>query len=467
MNNSIWYKRIPTLFGLLLLIGGIFGVNWAISHGVFFESQASPTYAPENIRITNITDISFTVSYTTKEQVLGTLSYGTSTGEGKVALDDRDQASGNPQPYFVHHITLKSLTAQTQYYYSIVSSDKIFLDDNKPFTTTTLTPLSQNPSQQQPIIGAVSHANGDKDNNVIVFLVSDNAQILSVLTHPDGTFVMPLNAIRSKDLSTYLTLTPQSVIKLLAQGTDAQAKASVFASQISPVPPLVLGNSYDFTTSSSISPQPVASGSADTAFPSFSATEANDDKPQIITPDNKEAFHDAQPEFEGTALPSSSVQIEIHSDTPITTSVTANKNGSWSYRPTTRLSPGEHTITIKTKDKNGILQTITRSFTVFAEGSQFTEPSVSPQQVTPTVSPTPTRIPSPSPTNSPTPPITLSPTFTPTPTTAMPPSGILTQSVAPVTQSPGSSLVFLSGIIATIMLGTGALLILLAKGSSL
>lgn len=467
MNGSIWYKRIPTLFGLFLLIGGIFGINWAISHGVFFESKASPTYTPENIRITNLSDSSFTVSYTTRAPVLGTLSYGTTPAEGKVALDDRDQQSGNPQPYFVHHITLKNLSAQTRYYYSIASSDKTFLDNDQPFSIMTLSPLSQNPSQQQPIIGNVSDVTGNKSNNIIVFLVSDNAQTLSVLSKADGTYIMPLNAIRSKDLTGYLTFTPQSIIKLLALGADNQATASVFASQISPVPPILLGNAYDFTTSSSLSPSPVATSSANESFPSFAGTEKGPTKPQILTPDNKEGFHDAQPEFTGTALPSQSVEIEIHSDTPITTSVTANKNGSWSYRPTTKLSPGEHTITIRTKNSNGILQTITRSFTVYAEGSQFTEPSVSPQQITPsslpTNTPTPTSIPSLSPTPTP----TVAATATPTPTIKTPVSGILTQSVAPVTQSPGSSFVFLSAIIATIMVGTGALLILLAKGSSL
>lgn len=463
MPNSLWYKRIPTLLGLILLGFGIFTVNWAVNNGVFFETQASPTYTPEEIRITNVTDTSFSVSYLTQDSVIGSLSYGTSPSGGKVALDDRDQQSGNPQPYQVHHITVKNLEPGTTYYFSITSSDKTFLDNDKPFKVSTATKLSEDPTTQTPIVGSATYPGRKADNNIIVYLVTDEAQTLSVLTKPDGGFVMPLNAIRTKDFSTYQKFVPTSTIKLLLVSPNSRATVSVLASQINPVPPVTLNNSYDFTSDIDISPVPIASDSADTSsFPSFSATEAGPPaNPEILTPEKDESFSDAQPKFEGKAIPNTQVEIEIHSDTPISTTVTANSNGVWSYRPTTQLSPGEHTITIKTKDSNGLLKTITQSFTVFAEGSQFTEPSVSPQQ--PSSTPTP-KVSTPTPTHTPTPTATATPTATPTPIQV---SGVLTQSVAPPDDSPGSPTVLFSGIIAAITVGTGLLLILLAKGSNL
>lgn len=464
MRNSLWYKRIPTLFGLLLLGIGVITLNYAVNHGVFFLIKASPTYTPEEIRITNVSDTAFTVSFVTKDRVLGSLSYGTSPGGGKIALDDRDQQSGNPQPYFMHHITVKNLTPDTTYYFSITSSNKTFLDNDKPFTIRTLPVLTENPTKQQPIVGTVSYPDGTKDNNVIVFLVSDNAQTLSVLTKSDGSFVMPLNAIRSKGKDSYVSFASNSIIKLLAVSPNAKATVSVLPAQINPVPPITLNNSYDFTQSGQLTPTSIASDSADTtSFPSFSATEASPPKPNIINPSNEETFSDRQPEFEGTAIPNSEVEIEIHSDTAVTTTVTANKNGTWKFRPDTQLAPGEHTITIRTKDRNGILQTITRSFTVFAEGSQFTEPSVSPSPKE--TSPTPSKV-TPTPTATP----TATPTLTPTPTaTTVPerPTDILTQAVSPPAESPGSSLALLSGIIAAITLSTGVFLLFLGKNNSL
>jgi len=205
MQNSLLHKRIPTLFGLILLGVGFFAINYAVTHTTFFTTKASPSYSPEEIRVTNLTDTSFTLSYTTKDNVLGTLSYGTTPSNGKVALDDRDQLSGAPQPYLIHHITVKNLLPNTTYYYSINSSDKTFLDGDKAFTSKTLNQISQNPSRQAPIVGTVTNPSGTIDNT-IVLLVTDGAQTLSTLVKPDGSFVMPLNALRTSDYSSYNNL---------------------------------------------------------------------------------------------------------------------------------------------------------------------------------------------------------------------------------------------------------------------
>jgi hypothetical protein len=461
MQNSLLHKRIPTLFGIILLVAGFFAINYAVNHTVFFITKASPTYTPEEIRVTNLTDTSFTISYVTQDSVLGTLTYDTTPTGNKVALDDRDQQSGTPQPYLTHHITVKNLSPNTAYYYSILSSNKTFLDKDKPFSVKTLAPLTQNPSRQTPIVGTVADTDGSHDTNTIVLLVTDGAQTLSTLTKADGTFVMPLNALRTKDFSSYISFTPTSLIKLLIENPKGKATVSVLASQINPVPLITLNNSYDFTASSNqsqVSPVPIASASADTSsFPSFVATEAGPKEPAIASPDRNEELHDSQPQFDGTALPNTEVQIEIHSTDPITTTVTSNKNGSWTYRPTTKLEPGEHTITIKTKNSQGILQTITRNFTVFAEGSQFTEPSVSPVQ--PTATPLPEITITPTPTLTPT--LIASPTATP----VLVPSDILTQPPQPITTSPGSSITVISGILGTLAIGTGILLLLMARGT--
>lgn len=463
MRNSLWYKKIPTLFGLILLGIGIISINLALKHGTFFTTRATPTYAPEQIRITNLTDTSFTLSYITKDSVLGTLSYGTDSSGGKVALDDRDQQSGNPLPYTMHHITVKNLKPDTNYFFKITSSDKIFLDKEKPFSTRTLSPLSQDPTRQPPIVGNISNADGSKDGNILVLLVTDNAQTLSVLTKADGSFVMPLNAIRTKDFKSYVTFQENDTIRLLALTPTDRATVSVLSKQISPVPPIIIGNTYDFTTSLAISPVPVATSSAtdESSFPSFTATEAGPPKPQIISPEDKESLNDTKPQFEGTAIPNAEVTIEIHSETAIITTVTANKNGSWTYRPGTKLDPGVHTITIKTKDSQGILQTITRSFTVFAEGSQFIEPSISPS--IPTATPIPIQTPVPT--------ATITPTTIPTATTAPPPAvvptDILTQPPLPIEAEPGSSLTAIYAILGTMAVGAGLLIILIARGNSL
>lgn len=451
MRNSLIHKKIPTLLGLLLLGVGLVTVSYLANNGSLFTTQATPAYAPTQIRVTNVSDTSFTVSFITEEEVLGTIAYGTDEKLGKIAIDDRDQQSGSPNPYTTHHITIKNLTPNTKYFYSITASDKVFLNENQPFTVQTLAPLISDPPKQAPIVGKVVYPDGTTDTNIIVFLVGDSTQSYSVLTKQDGSYVMPLNAIRTKDFSTYATLQSQDVLKMLFVSPKLTASASLFPSQINPVPLITLSNAYDFTLGENPSiEQETASNSATLpSFPSFEATEVSDNEPSIISPEHEEGFNDQQPSFEGKALPNETVEILIQSEHEITASIKANANGSWTYRPDQKIPPGEHTLTIKTKDSNGVIRTIKRAFTVYAEGSQFTEPSVSPLQSSPT--PTPTIFIEPSLTNTPTPmpEATLSPSATPSGNEATP------TIIPPPNEPPGSSSILLSVIIAGIALVAG------------
>ena len=145
----------------------------------------------------------------------------------------------------------------------------------------------------------------------------------------------------------------------------------------------------------------------------------------------------------------------------------ADNNGRWTYRPKTPLSPGLHTITITTKDRFGILRSITQSFTVFASGTQVVQsatPSATPTITstptqTPTVVPTIISTPTPTPTIlvTPTPIITVIPTAIPTPIITRPP-------VSPP-PAPGSSTLMITGIIGTLTIIVGMLLFLASRGN--
>jgi len=76
MKKNFWDRRIPTLFGILLITIGVGITTFLVNQGVLFKSNASLTNQPQNVRITNITGNSFTVSYQTESKVIGSLNYG-------------------------------------------------------------------------------------------------------------------------------------------------------------------------------------------------------------------------------------------------------------------------------------------------------------------------------------------------------------------------------------------------------
>src|SRR5438045_3679344 len=100
--NNFWNKRIPTLLALFLIIVGIATTSYLTVIGVIPFGNAAPEENPQEVRITNISDSSFSVTYKTDTSVIGSIEYGIDSSFGQVALDDRDQATGIPTQHILH-----------------------------------------------------------------------------------------------------------------------------------------------------------------------------------------------------------------------------------------------------------------------------------------------------------------------------------------------------------------------------
>lgn len=470
MKENFWNKKIPTIFGIIIITIGVGITTFLANQGTLFKSNASASDQPKNVRITNVNDTSFTVSYTTDGQVPGSLNYGKDKALGQSALDDRDQQAGTLSNHSIHNITIQRLSAQTQYFFTITSGQENYLNSDQPFTVTT-GPTLTNPSSQEPITGKTILPDGTAPSEALIYVTMDGAQVISTLVKSDGSYILPLNSLRTTDNSAYFVFSKDTNIKILATANSLSSNASLLLSQIHPIPAITLSKNYDFRTGEMPTTIPINLAS----FPSFESTSSAQTSPTILTPKNNQTFTDQQPLFKGTGLPDQNVQITIHSDVPIKTTVTTDTNGNWSYRPTAPLAAGDHTIAITTKNSSGILQTITQSFVVYAAGEQ-TYPAIS---VTPTITPKPsiTIAPSPSPTAAPTASPTAAPIATPTispfktatatPTMSSSPAPIQTKggiSVSPTTVLPptGNPSIVTLGIIGTVISIAGGLLFLLA-----
>lgn len=471
MKKNFWDKRIPTLLGIFLITIGVAVTTLLVKQGALFQTKASPSEQPQNVRISNITDNSFTVSYATDDKVIGSINFGKTAALGQSGLDDRDQQSGSLNIFNLHNITVRNLSPTTRYLFTITSGKDTYMNNSNPFEVTTGSSISESPTTQEPMSGKIILPDGSSPKESLVYVTAENSQVVSVLSKSDGTYILPLNAVRTADFSSYYDFSGGNNLKILAIGNSLTSNAILTINQIHPVPTITLSSNYDFT----LNQVPVATGSPTTqSFPSFSSDSASgsaQNSPQIITPEKDQSFTDQQPLFKGKAVPNESVEITIHSDTAKAT-VTTDKNGNWSYRPSSALPPGNHTITITTKNSSGILKTITQSFVVFAAGTQVSESATPSATKTPT--PTPTKKPS----------VTLTPTFTPTPTQVViaavsdTPTPILSETPTPtdtltsLTPTPtkkllpatGNASIMTAGLIGIVISVIGALLFLMTRG---
>lgn len=399
MKNQIFNKRIPTFLGIILVLLGIFLTTFIIKSQNIFKSNASNSQEPQNIKVTNASDQSFTITYQTDVLSTGSISYGQDKTLGKSGLDDTDKKTGSFTSKKVHSISVDKLTPDTKYYLTIISGSNTYLNNGAPFEVLTGQNISSPSANQNAIKGKIVLPDGSAPLEALVYLSAENSQLLSSTTAKDGKFSFSLKNLRTNDLSSYFNVSDSTVFKIIATNGSLISTASASLGQTNSIPTITLSNNYDFTQES----LPIASKSAQfSSFPSIISSEKSL-KPQIINPKANQSFTELKPQFRGTSLPNEKVEIIIHSDEQITTQITADSNGNWTYKPPNNLSPGVHTITIKTRDSSGILTTIMQSFTVFAAGSQV------PGSATPSAIPIPTLALTPTPVIMP-----LNPTITPT-----------------------------------------------------
>lgn len=475
MKQSIWNRKIPTLLGLFLIIVGIGLTTFLVNQTAVFKTKASPSDQPQNVRITNITDSAFTVSYTTADAVIGSINYGKSTTLGQSGLDDRDQQSGDFVAHTIHAATVRGLTPQTKYYFKITSGPNTYLNNNQPFTVLTGPAVTNSPPTQSSITGKIILSNGNAPQEGIVYVTTGGAEVVSALIKPDGSFIIPLNSLRTSDLSSYYSITNNAKVDVLAIGDSLSSTVSLSLNENHSIPTITLSQNYDFSQGASPTP---GTATASEPFPAFTSTSsATSNDPQILTPQDNQSFTDQQPDFTGKALPNQSVQIIIHSNTTIQATVVTDESGNWTYRPSDPLFPGTHTITILAKDASGVVKAVTQSFVVYAAGTQI-NPAIPTGKVTPSPMLTPTSTPRvPTPTNTPTPTVTdtpSAPTATPTVTiiASAPSSSISsgTQSATitiPVQSSlpqTGNPSIITAGIMGIIAMVIGGLLFLLTRG---
>ena len=442
MRYSFWNKRIPTILGLVILTVGIGITTFLAGKNTDLRSIAGPSETPADIRITNISDTSFTISYTTTDTVLGSVSYGRDSNFGEIALDERDQEKNIPTPHKVHSITVKNLTPSTTYYFSVKSGANSFLQNNSPFTITTGGLIQETP-QEKSVNGKVILPDGSTPKEAIVYLTSDETQTLSSLIKEDGSYSISLNKLRKKDLLSYFLAQENTIYNLLVVGNNLSSSAKLSNLESENLPTITLSNDYDFTQDANpITTQPSSFSSLPIQIYAPSTN-----KPEIIIPKRGQGFVDSQPRFSGTAVPNTTVDIVIHSNEEIRAQVTVSSNGNWVYRPPTPLSPGEHTISITTRDAFGILKTITQSFVVFASGEQVT------QSATPSATPIITQPFTPTP--------TLEPIITTIPTVS--PLISITPTIPPITP-PGNSTAMTIGALGLLTTIIGIFLFLLTRG---
>lgn len=463
-------KQIPTVLGLLVLFVALISGVLLFGQGTgVFAPRATPETSPQNIRITNVTDKTFTISFYTSERTIAFVKYGEDPKDlSKQASDDRDQLSGVVKDYNLHHITVRGLDPAKNYYYVLGTGSNTFDNEGQPYSIATATKPNQSPINNQTVYGNVLDGAASPAEGAVVYLYSEGMGALSSLVKASGSWGISLSNAFNAEKTAYLPLENDSLIDIKAQGTQPNLLASWqgMISAAAPVPDLNLsqGGASSAATVSDDALEidkdellaDLESGSEEATDSSMSSEMLDTEQEQVeesseaakanllsaenqVTPaveepvvldlDELEESAEAtsttitttQPQIKATLPANTMVRIVVHSDTQIDETMQTDADGNLVLDVASlgqNLEPGEHSATYTYIDPvTGQEVTKTYNFVVAPEA----EPRQLAQAAT-TPTPTPTAVPSiPYGSGNPyTPTVTV--TSTPTPTASATPA---------------------------------------------
>ncbi len=436
--------KIPTLIAILVMVLALSAGLIFINREQIFKLSAQVDSTPNDVKISNITDSSFTVSWITAKETSGFLTWG----ENKTSLNKNASDEIGTQSY-THFIDIKNLTAGKTYYFKINSAGTLYgQNKNEPWSVTTGVALKEEDSANPMISGSVVTATGNPAPYALVFVNIEGAAPISTFTSVNGNWLINLKQLRTNDLNNLLPVNNNTLLEILAQaGALGVASAQIYAPAAIKTPPIILGQVNDFKNLVLNQDESDHSLTADIKAPAETAkkpkfnvgeAEAKTTREGLVTitnPEDNETIFTQKPEFFGEAPAGKEITIIVESETPQSASLTADDKGNWKWSPATELTPGTHKITLSWRDSQGVLQTVSRNFTV-----QTIEAAEEPAfESTPSASLTPT--PFLTPTASPSAQKTASPSAAP----AQPVSGNIFPSL--VLLSAAILLILLSGVL--------------------
>ncbi|MBI3366042.1 fibronectin type III domain-containing protein [Candidatus Roizmanbacteria bacterium] len=375
--------KVPTIVGVLIAcFVGLLMIR-------FFSQTPLPSKAEKKIlkrvEVTNLSPNQVVLYWQTNEKVPGWVIYGMKSSQlDKIAYDERDLIT-KKQPFIHHYMVLKNLHEDQLYFFKLVG-DNTLLSNNNESSFSFKTPKNiANSKGKNPAYGKVIKSNGTPLVNGVVLVSIGNTFPLSALTKPFGEWLIPLNMLFEKE--TYLTRTLGDKEQLRIEILSEENQVSNIITDLSKVSPLpqtiVIGSNFNFVGSENV-----------LSATTFRETEKTTKEIDIVYPRENALIPGYSPLIKGVGLPDNEVLIEVHSDTVFSSKVKTDDKGVWKLNLPSNLSPGEHTITIKTRDKDGNLITVERKFVIAKNGEQVLGTATPEATITlPLATLTPTKLP--------------------------------------------------------------------------
>ncbi len=351
-------KTIITIFGTFGIIT-VSVVTFVIVfiNGDLFNNQNSDII-PQKVKISNISDDSFTVSWITDKNSIGGILYGTNDKLKNKAIDDDDIYATKSTPRKTHHVTISDLNPSSEYQFKIIS-DKDSIFDNQGSSYLVKTAPSLPPAKKSHILsGVIESTPGQAAVGSIVYIQLAQSELRSTRVKKDGSWIINLSDTLNSQLTGYAKWDDYTNIELFVQSGNKTSKAITKINNSYKIPKILLGQNYNFnnlannkvlgTNDSGIYVQNEAS---------VSITNPSTDLEEINT---------IRPQFLGKGPAYTVLSLTVEADSTYSGTTIIDSDGNWQYSFNDPFPLGTYTLKVN-YSKNGEDITIERKFVITSE----------------------------------------------------------------------------------------------------
>ncbi len=418
-------KRIPSLLAYGIIIVVTVGLALFLNNNQKgnIVSRAGKASTPTEVRLSNLTDTSATISFITTSENNALIKYGTGINTNMVKFDDRD--TNKQTSRFIHYFTISNLQQNTVYSFHIVIEGKKFINEEYRFRTLNKKlPTYSHP----PIFGKVLDDSLKPASGALIKLnFENNKNNFTALSKSTGEWIISLPIVIDNDNKSIKLTDSQTLYLSIIGNNRKKSKIKSKYSNSQPLKTVVLGKDYDY-----LDPENSVLGIKKT----------NQNNELITYPGSQGIVNSLYPVFRGVGKPNTFIELQTNPYV-FSTIVMIDEKGNWQYMAKEAFKPGVYSLYAKEKSSNR-QENIT--FYVIKSGEAVlgeATPSAS-------TSPTPTKVVA-------TPTVISEPTISsPTPTTAV----VITNVPTPINPTISKKLIPTTGF-------NNSLLIILASGISL
>lgn len=210
------------LIGIFVLVG-----LWILAGILTFFLE--PTSPVQNVFVTNVTDGSAAVTWTTEKPTKGAVTINQwfpLPAFIDFHKDDGDKNLARQNFYTTHQVTISNLKPEKSYKYKIYQGSKSMYQGNLKTGPTPESIGTPNPvygrvlaTDQKPVVGAIVYFRAVNPDG-------GKSALLSTLTNLQGGWTIDLSNLRSADLTKPFTITKDSTEEIVAEaGVRGRAKA--------------------------------------------------------------------------------------------------------------------------------------------------------------------------------------------------------------------------------------------------